>query len=114
MELGVREAVQFISIIAALGGAFAVCRSQLARVIDDLKKLVREMRCVESRLDDDQAQMAVHSQQLKVLAEINSVANVERRAVQAASTEAHIEALSDRVSDLLKAHNGTHPAVKKS
>jgi phage host-nuclease inhibitor protein Gam len=115
MELGAREAVQFISIIAALGGAFAVCRSQLARVISDLQKLAREMRCVESRLDDDQAKMSVHSQILKTLSEINSPANLERRAVQAASTEAHIEALSDRVADLLKAHNGTHhPAVKKS
>jgi polyhydroxyalkanoate synthesis regulator phasin len=113
MELGAREAVQFISIIAALAGAFAVCRSQLSRVVDDLTKLVREMRCVESRLDDGQAQMAVYSQQLTVLGEINSPANLERRAVQAASTEAHIEALTARVADLLVQHNGTHKPVKK-
>jgi hypothetical protein len=56
---------------------------------------------------------AVFSQQLTVLSEINSPANLERRAVQAAATEAHIEALTSRVADLLRQHNGTHKPVKK-
>jgi len=113
MELGARELVQFISIIAALAGAFAVCRSQLSRVVEDLTKLAREMRCVEQRLDDGQAQMAVYHQQLKVLGEINSPGNLERHHRELAMTQGKIEALTTRVADLLVQHNGTHKPVKK-
>ena len=112
MELGAREAVQFISIIAALAGAFAVCRSQLSRVVDDLTKLVREMRCVEQRLDDGQAQMAVYSQQLRVLGEINSPGNLERHHRELATTQGQIEGLRERVHDLLVQHNGRRKPVK--
>ena len=43
MELGTRELVQFISLIATLAGAFAVVKSQLSRVIEDLKAVQKEM-----------------------------------------------------------------------
>ena len=112
MEIGAREAIQFISIIAALAGAFAVCRSQLSRVVDDLTKLAREMRCVEQRLDDGQAQMAVYSQQLAVLGGINSPGNLERHHRELASTQGQIDALRERISDLLVQHNGRHHPVK--
>jgi polyhydroxyalkanoate synthesis regulator phasin len=111
MEIGAREAIQFISIIAALAGAFAVCRSQLSRVVDDLTKLSREMRCVEQRLDDGQAQMAVYSQQLSVLGEINSPTNLERHHRELARTQGQIDALRERVSDLLTQHNGQHKSI---
>jgi hypothetical protein len=39
MELGARELFQFFSLVATLAGAFAVVKSQLSRVIEDLKKL---------------------------------------------------------------------------
>jgi hypothetical protein len=112
MEIGAREAIQFISIIAALAGAFAVCRSQLSRVVDDLTKLAREMRCVEQRLDDGQAQMAVYSQQLAVLGEINSPGNLERHHRELATTKGQIEGLRERINDLLVQHNGRHHPVK--
>jgi hypothetical protein len=112
MEIGAREAIQFISIIAALAGAFAVCRSQLSRVVDDLTKLAREMRCVEQRLDDGQAQMAVYSQQLAVLGEINSPGNLERHHRELATTKGQIEGLRERINDLLVQHNGRHKPVK--
>ena len=111
MEIGAREAIQFISIIAALAGAFAVCRSQLSRVVEDLTKLSREMRCVEQRLDDGQAQMAVYNQQLAVLSEINSPGNLERHHRELARTQGQIDALRDRVKDLLVQHNGRHKEV---
>jgi uncharacterized coiled-coil protein SlyX len=112
MEIGAREAIQFISIIAALAGAFAVCRSQLSRVVDDLTKLAREMRCVEQRLDDGQAQMAVYNQQLAVLGEINSPGNLERHHRELALTQGKIEALTARMGDLLIQHNGRHKPIK--
>ena len=111
MEIGAREAIQFISIIAALAGAFAVCRSQLSRVVEDLTKLAREMRCVEQRLDDGQAQMAVYKQQLIVLGEINSPARLERLHRELATTKGQIDALRERVNDLLTQHNGRHKAI---
>jgi polyhydroxyalkanoate synthesis regulator phasin len=113
MEIGIREAFQVISIGIALAGGYFTMKSQLNRVIDDIIKLSKCMAAVESRLDLSESHVAVFSQQLTVLSDINSPANLERRAVQAAATEAHIEALTSRVADLLRQHNGTHKPVKK-
>jgi hypothetical protein len=50
MELGTRELVQFISLVATLAGAFAVVKSQLARVIEDLKAVQKEMEIINTGL----------------------------------------------------------------
>ena len=43
MEFGVRELVQFGTLLASLAGAFAVVKSQLARVIQDIKNMNTEL-----------------------------------------------------------------------
>jgi len=113
MEIGAREAFQFLSVIAALAGAFAVCRSQLARVVEDLKGLISSMHSVEQRLDDGQASMAVFKAQIEILGEINSPGNLERRHTSAGLAEARLQAVQARVEELVKQHNGSHPVVKR-
>ena len=51
MELGLREVVQIVSLVGTLLAAFAVVKSQLQRVIDDLRKLSRDVIDSEHRQD---------------------------------------------------------------
>ena len=39
MEFGIRELVQFGTLLASLAGAFAVVKSQLSRVIQDIAEM---------------------------------------------------------------------------
>ncbi len=39
MEFGIRELVQFGTLLASLAGAFAVVKSQLSRVIQDIAQI---------------------------------------------------------------------------
>lgn len=75
MELGTRELVQFISLVATLAGAFAVVKSQLARVIEDLKKVMSEMDLINQRLDTIESGSAVFKHQVNVLGNILSPAS---------------------------------------
>ena len=51
MEFGVRELVQFGTLLASLAGAFAVVKSQLSRVIQDIKSMYTELHELNTRLD---------------------------------------------------------------
>jgi hypothetical protein len=74
MELGTRELVQFCSLVATLAGAFAVVKSQLSRVIEDLKKVMSEMDLINQRLDTIESGSAVFKHQVNVLGNILSPA----------------------------------------
>ena len=39
MEFGIRELIQFVTLLASLAGAFAVVKSQVSRIIQDLVQL---------------------------------------------------------------------------
>ena len=51
MEFGVRELVQFGTLLASLAGAFAVVKSQLARVIQDISAMQKELAIINTRID---------------------------------------------------------------
>tara|TARA_R110000737_G_scaffold40079_4_gene60456 strand:+ start:3516 stop:3872 length:357 start_codon:yes stop_codon:yes gene_type:complete len=111
MELGMREAVQFFSIIATLAGAFAVVKSQLSRVIEDLDKITREMEKVNERLDASEQGMAVFKHQVNTLAGILSPTNLERRNREMASMEKELSYLREASDRMYKTHNGRHLPV---
>ena len=59
MEFGIRELVQFGTLLASLAGAFAVVKSQLARVIQDIKNMNTELHELNTRLDKTESDSAV-------------------------------------------------------
>ena len=59
MEFGIRELIQFGTLLASLAGAFAVVKSQLARVIQDIKNMSVELHELNTRLDRTEADSAV-------------------------------------------------------
>ena len=51
MEFGVRELIQFGTLLASLAGAFAVVKSQVSRLIEDIAKLQSYANKLENRLE---------------------------------------------------------------
>ena len=109
MELGTRELVQFISLVATLAGAFAVVKSQLARVIEDLKKVMSEMDLINQRLDTIESGSAVFRHQVSVLGGILSPANLDKQSREIAEVKKELTFLREAADRLYKMHNGSHP-----
>jgi chaperonin cofactor prefoldin len=113
MEIGVREGFQAATILIALAGGYFTMKGQLNRVVEDIKKLARQNREVETKLDELEALMAVASHQLTTMGTILSPANQERSHRELAALQGKVEALTGRVGDLLIQHNGRHGPVSK-
>ena len=111
MEFGIRELVQFGTLLASLAGAFAVVKSQLSRVIEDLAKVMRELEMLNSRLDAVEATDAVFTSKINTLTEINSVNALEKRNREIADMSARLRVAETRIEENAKMHNGTHKSV---
>jgi len=109
MELGTRELVQFISLVATLAGAFAVVKSQLARVIEDLKSIQEEMHTISDRLDTIESGSAVFKHQVGVLGGILSPTNLDKQSREIAEVKKELTYLREASDRMYKMHNGTHP-----
>ncbi len=111
MELGARELVQFISLVATLAGAFAVVKSQLARVIEDLKAIQEEMHTINDRLDTSESGSAVFKHQGNVLGNILSPSNLDRQSREIAEVKKELTYLREASDRMYKMHNGKHGPV---
>ena len=111
MELGTRELVQFLSIVATLAASFAVVKSQLSRVIEDLKNIEAEMHTINDRLDTIESGSAVFKHQVNVLGNILSPPNLDRQAREIAQIKNDLEHLQTAADRLYKMHNGSHPEI---
>ena len=109
MELGTRELVQFISLVATLAGAFAVVKSQLARVIEDLKAIQEEMHTINDRLDAIESGSAVFKHQVNVLGDILSPSNLDKQSREIAEVKKELAYLREASDRMYRMHNGTHP-----
>jgi hypothetical protein len=109
MELGTRELVQFCSLVATLAGAFAVVKSQLSRVIEDLKAIQKEMHTMNDRLDTIESGSAVFKHQVNVLGNILSPGNLDKQSREIAEVKKELTYLREASDRMYKMHNGTHP-----
>jgi chaperonin cofactor prefoldin len=111
MELGTRELVQFISLVATLAGAFAVVKSQLSRVIEDLKNIEAEMHTINDRLDTIESGSAVFKHQVSVLGGILSPSNLDKQSREIAEVKKELTHLREAADRMYKMHNGKHGPV---
>ncbi len=116
MELTASHAIQGVLLLATVAGGYAVVKSNLARVMEDLelfhKNFDKFKSNFDARLDDAESQRAVFSSQIDVLKDINSVAALEQRNRELATMQAELKVLQDQVSHLQHIHNSTHPPTK--
>ena len=109
MEVGTRELIQVFSLAATLAGAFAVVKSQLSRVIEDLKKVMSEMDLINQRLDTIESGSAVFKHQVNVLGGILSPGNLDKQSREIAEVRKELTYLREASDRMYKMHNGTHP-----
>ena len=112
MEFGVRELVQFGTLLASLAGAFAVVKSQLARVIQDIKYINTELHELNTRLDRAEADSAVVKHQNEVFGTILSPANLKDLNRSIAELQTEMRVVHKNLDKVFQMHNGAHPPVK--
>ena len=114
MEFGIRELVQFGTLLASLAGAFAVVKSQLARVIQDIKTISTELHDLNTRLDRAEADSAVVKHQNKVFGNILSPDNLRQLSSSIAELKTEMRVVHKNLDQVHSMHNGSHPPVAVS
>ena len=112
MEFGIRELVQFGTLLASLAGAFAVVKSQLARVIQDIKTMNTELHELNARLDRAEADSAVVKHQNNVFGTILSPGNLKELNMRIAELQTEMKVVHKNLDKIYTMHNGTHPPVR--
>lgn len=116
MELTASHAIQGVLLLATVVGGYAVVKSNLARVMEDLelfhKKFDLYKGNFDTRLDDAESQRAVFSSQIDVLKDINSVTALEARNRELATMQAELRVLRQMTEHLMHIHNSKHPKME--
>ena len=113
MELGSREAIQFLFVVATLAGSFQMVKSNLARVMKDLEHLKKELENINMRIDNGEAAAAVIHHQVKVLGSILSPDNLEKHNRELQDLQARTDVNTRDIQAISKMHNGSHPHIGK-
>ena len=118
MELTAAHAMQFVMLVGTIAGGYAVVKSQLSRVIEDLEEHIKRTEDHKSkfdaRLDDAESQRAVFDSQIGTLAQINSVSELASQNREMGGVLARLQILERQIEKLQSQHNGSHPPVGKS
>jgi chromosome segregation ATPase len=111
MEFGVRELIQFGTLLASLAGAFAVVKSQVSRIIEDISKLQNYLTKLENRLESLESSQAVIQHQVKVFGSILSPANLKILNTDLTEVKTEIKIIHKNLDKLYGMHNGKHPKI---
>ena len=118
MELTAAHAMQFVMLVGTIAGGYAVVKSQLSRVIEDLEEHIKRTEDHKSkfdaRLDDAESQRAVFTSQIGTLAQINSVSELASQNREMGELQARLNIAEKHIAKLQEQHNGAHPPVGKS
>jgi len=115
MELSLRELMQFGAIFVSLIGGVFTARLTIKALVQKVEALEEINKLQDIRLDKSESVDAVTDSKLKVLTEINSVANLERRnrelATMTATMEANFKLYDREIENLRHMHNHKHPRI---
>lgn len=111
MEFGVRELIQFGTLLASLAGAFAVVKSQVSRIMEDIAKLQTYAIKLENRLEIIESGQAVIQHQVKIFGGILSPANLKELTTQLTALDTEMKTTQKNLDKLYGMHNGKHPAI---
>tara|TARA_R110002050_G_scaffold266112_2_gene407441 strand:- start:2910 stop:3260 length:351 start_codon:yes stop_codon:yes gene_type:complete len=114
MELGARELLTFATVLCGLAGTYAVIKSTVARILEDLKGIQDEIQTLNIRLDKTESGDAVMKHQISVIGGILSPSILESRAREAEASQHRLNALRRDVDKLITIHNGVHPSIGKN
>ena len=97
MELTASHAIQGLMLLVTIAGGYAVVKSQLSRVMQDLVKIGNELRTINGRLDTAESSTAVFQHQINVLSGILSPEALEKQHREIANLMARISVSESRI-----------------
>ena len=113
MELTASHAMQGVLLLATIAGGYAVVKSNLSRVMQDLELFHMNHDKYKSnfdeRLDAAESDRSVLTARVNTLASINSVDNLADLNSRLARLEMGQEMLFKETDMMKKLHNGKHP-----
>ena len=108
MEFGARELLTFGTVLAGLAGTWAVIKSTVSRIQEDLKLVVKEIASLNVRLDATESGDAVMKHQVSVLGSMLSPDQKERAAREVEALHHRVNSLRRDCDTLMNMHNGKH------
>mgnify|MGYP001315161660 CR=1 FL=1 len=111
MELGAREILTFATVLAGLAGTWAVIKSTVARIQEDLKGVLSEIASLNTRLDATESGDAVMQHQVAVLGGMLSPSEMASRSRELEALQHRVNALRRDTDNLMNIHNGSHPTI---
>ena len=108
MEFGVRELVQFSTILVSISGAFYAARSQIKNLMEKMINHEKRLLTMDHRLDEAESARAVIDSRVNILSQINSVSALEQSNRELGELKAIVGMLREEVALLRKIHNGMH------
>jgi|TARA_R100001086_G_scaffold240972_1_gene167580 hypothetical protein len=109
MELGTRELIQFATLVASLAGAFAVVKSKMTRITQDIANIGKSLTTISIRIDKTEANQAVTQHQTSVFSDILSPTNLEKLSKNLAELQTEMRVVHKNLDKLYEMHNGKHP-----
>jgi chromosome segregation ATPase len=109
MELGAREMLTFATVLCGLAGTWAVIKSTVARIQEDLKGINEEIASLNVRLDATESGDAVMKHQLGVLGNMLSPAQMDSRSRELEALQHRVNSLRRDTDELKHIHNNRHP-----
>ena len=113
MELTASHAIQGIMVLATIAGGYAVVKSNLSRVMEDLHELVKRFedhrKVFDARLDKAESERGEHALQIKTLKGINSPQELKGFHREMGEFSARLKATEKQIDKLDNQHNGSHP-----
>jgi hypothetical protein len=97
---------------ASIIGSFAVVRSKLSQVEEDLKDALKRLGKLDTRLDRNDTSTDLVSQRLSVISGMMDPQNRERLHRSLERLQVETETLRRDVNVLQHMHNGAHKAIK--
>lgn len=111
MELGAREMLTFATVLCGLAGTWAVIKSTVARIQEDLKGVTEELASLNTRLDVTESGDAVMKHQLSVLGSMLSPSEMDARSRELEALQHRVNSLRRDCDQLIHTHNGRHIPV---
>jgi len=111
MEMDAQFLFQVGAVVASLSGAWALVRAQVSTLKatqEEIKSAVDELN---RELDTAENNVAVLRQQIKVLSDILSPANLAKENSRRGEVQEQIKSLQKDVLTLQHMHNGRHPFI---
>tara|TARA_R100001594_G_scaffold16070_2_gene33385 strand:- start:820 stop:1161 length:342 start_codon:yes stop_codon:yes gene_type:complete len=113
MELTASHAIQGVMVLATVAGGYAVVKSNLARVMEDLENHIKQTEDnrakFDTRLDDAESERMTFATQINTLRGINSPGELKTINREMGAINEKLRNLEKQIDKLQSMHNGKHP-----